>query len=238
MCTSDGDRRDNRRSSSRTSLILLSAAIFFLAAAVIPACAAAPLNATFFVHDGAEAFHAEIEIINAERYAFVEPGLLGEEVPRSVTNTTLRYTDNNTASEFKTDAFGRSISFEKGNYTIEYDAALKNKDFQFIFSALYNITLNLPQGYDVRNPLLGMTSTGSAVSTVDSRYLTEELAAKNVTFTGGNGTIQVFWQNRAFAECRFYDEQQVFLLEVFGSIWLAVAAIFAVPYIMTRRRME
>ena len=236
MCTSDGDRRDNRRSSSRAALIFISAAILFLA--VIPASAAVPLNATFFVYDGAETFHAEIEIINAERYAFVEPGILGEEVPRSVTNTTLRYTDNQTAAEFKTDAFGRSIIFAKGNYTIEYDAALKNKDFQFIFNSLYNITLYLPQGYDVRNPLLGMTSPGSEVSTADTRSLTGELAAKNVTFTGGNETIKVFWQNRAFAECRFYDSMQVFLLEVFGSVWLAVAAVFAVPYIMTRRRME
>ena len=84
----------------------------------------------------------------------------------------------------------------------------------------------------------GMTSPGSEVSTADTQSLTGELAAKNVTFTGGNETVKVFWQNRAFAECRFYDSMQVFLLEVFGSVWLAVAAVFAVPYIMTRRRME
>ncbi len=237
MCTANGDRRLYRRSSSRTALILLSATII-LFLSVIPVSAAVPLNASFYVFDGAEQFHAEIEIINADRYYFVEPGFLGEEVPRSVTNTTLYYTENLTATEFKEETLGRSISFEKGNYTIEYDAALKNRDFQFIFNALYNMTLYLPQGYDVRNPLLGMTSPGSVVSTEDTQYLTGVLAAKNVTFSGGNETIKVVWEKRSFAECRFYDNTQVFLLEIFGSIWLAVAVVFAVPYLINRRRMK
>jgi len=211
MQTSDRDRCRFRIASCSIALILLSAFLVF---------SASGLDASFFVYDNATAYHAVVEIEDTDRYEFIQPGLLGEKIPLEVTNVSLLY-KNGTEAAFEDK--GRSIEFETGNYTALYDAKLKDNHFQALFTKPFNITLHLPPGYDVRNPLLGMVSTGGSVNTAE---------------TNGNETIVIDWTKKTFCETRFYDSFQVQLLTIFGTFWIALVAIFLVPYILTRRKDE
>ncbi|MDD3978257.1 DUF5803 family protein [Methanomicrobium antiquum] len=209
MRTSNRDRSRFRVASCSIALILLSALLVF---------SASGLNASYFVYDNATGYHAAVEITDSERHDFIKPGILGEKVPLEVSNITLLY-ENQTSAEFKN--IGRSISFEKGNYTVVFDAKVSNKNFQALFGTNYNITLHLPPGYDVRNPLLGMVSSGGNVETSE---------------LNGNETIIIEWTKKTFCEARFYDDFQLELLIIFGTFWMAIAVIFLVPYIMTRKK--
>ncbi|MBN2735212.1 MAG: hypothetical protein JXQ82_10230 [Methanomicrobiaceae archaeon] len=211
MQTPHRDRCKYRIASLCIALIILSASVVF---------SVSGLNAHYYVYDNATGYHAAVEIEDCESYEFIQPGVLGEKIPLQVSNITLyKSTGSNATFEDK----GRSISFEKGNYTAAYDAELKNKDFQVILSSPYNVTLYLPQGYDVKNPLLGMVSTGGIVSTIED---------------GDNETITIEWTKKMFCEARFYDAFQVEILTIFGTFWIALVAVFLVPYLMTRKKKE
>lgn len=211
MRPANRDRCKHRVASLSIALIILSVLIIFPVSG---------LNAQYYVYDNASSFHAVVEIQNTDKFEFIQPGLMGEKVPLEASNISLFY-DNGTNAIFEDK--GRSIVFEKGNYTAGYDAELKNKDFQAIFDNFYNVTLYLPQGYDVRNPLLGMVSTGGNVSTVK---------------TGDIESVKIEWTKKAFCEARFYDAFQVQLLTIFGTFWIALLAVFLVPYIITRKKKE
>lgn len=211
MQSPDRDKRRFRIASCSTALIFLSALLIFSASA---------LDAGYFVYDNATGYHAAVEILDSDRFDFIRPGFMGEKVPLEVSNITLLY-ENQTSAEFK--HAGRRISFESGNYTVLFDARLSDNNFQAIFDTIYNVTLHLPAGYDVRNPLLGMVSTGGSVSTAKINE---------------NETIVIEWTKKTFCEARFYDQFQVQLLTIFGTFWIALAAVFLVPYILTRNREE
>jgi len=161
-------------------------------------------------------FHAEIDIHETDKFEFNEPGLLGEKIPVEVSNVTL-LGESGDKNEFE-EHWG-SISFEKGNYTVEYDQRFGNKDFRVLMDAAYNITLHLPEKYRVTNPLLGTVSTGGSVD------------------EGINGSI-ISWEKRKYAEARFYDDLQEKMLLAFGSFWIVLVLIFLVPYLLTRWRRE
>ncbi|WOF17250.1 hypothetical protein F1737_11470 [Methanoplanus sp. FWC-SCC4] len=206
MRASDRDRCKSGISSVCVALILLSALIF----------SASALSAEYTVFDNATGYHAAVEIQDAESYAFVKPGMLGEKVPDKVTNVSLYYV-NGTNASFEDK--GRSISFEKGNYTVYFDSGLEGKNFQALYDSFYNVTLSLPAGYDVRNPLLGMVSNGGEADETD-------------------GNVTVSWTRKSYVEARFYDDFQVELLIIFGTFWIALVVVFLVPYLLSRRKNE
>ncbi|EHQ35482.1 hypothetical protein [Methanoplanus limicola] len=230
MRCSGGDRR------GLNVLACCSALILLLVFVVFPASA---LNATFFVAENGSSYHASLEIEEASEYRFEKPGVLGEKVPAEYGNVSLYYT-NGTEASFEDK--GRSIEFEKGNYTVGYDSAIDNHNLQLIFDDRYNISVYLPPVFDVRNPLLGMVSTGGEV--ISGAEVSENGAGsvdgagdETLSSTGsGYDGLRIDWVKRTYAEIRFYDSFQEKILMIFGSLWLVVAVVFLVPYMMTRRR--
>ena len=223
-----GDRRGLKITACCSALILL------LVFAVFPASA---LNATFFVAENGSSYHASVEIEEVSEYRFEKPGVLGEKVPAESGNISLYYM-NGSAAPFEDQE--RSIEFDKGNYTVGYDSGIDNHNFQALFDKRYNISVYLPSVFDVRNPLLGMVSTGGEVIAGDSIVAGDGFSV-NETLDGGVSVydgIRIDWEKKTYAEVRFYDSFQEKMLMIFGSLWLVVAVVFLVPYLMTRRRKE
>lgn len=206
MRASCGDRCGPRVVTLCSALILLT--IFFN-----PVSA---LDADFYIAENGSMFHAELDILNADKYEFSEPGMLGEKVPVEVSNISLTG-ESGTGVEFADTWEG--ISFEKGNYTIGYDQEFGNHDFRVIFDEPYNITMYLPGEFGVGNPLLGMVSNGGAVNKT------------------GNST-EISWKAKRYVEVRFYDDLQEKMLLAFGSFWIVLVIIFLIPYLQSRRKMK
>ncbi|UUX91360.1 hypothetical protein [Methanoplanus endosymbiosus] len=228
MRSTCGDRRGPKVAACCSALILLLVFVVFPASA---------LDATFFVAENGSSYHVDMEINDVSEFSFEKPGVLGEKVPAEAGNISLIY-QNGSAAPFEDK--GRSIEFEKGNYTVGYDSGIDNHDFQALFDNRYNISVYLPSVFDVRNPLLGMVSTGGEVIAGDEVSEDESLSGNNTvndTDSGYEG-LRIDWVKRNYAEIRFYDSFQEKMLMIFGSLWLVVAVVFLVPYLMTRRRKE
>ncbi|MBN1431582.1 MAG: hypothetical protein JW931_02295 [Methanomicrobiaceae archaeon] len=206
MRTTCGDRRGSR-------IFIVCAALILLAAIFCPSSA---LDADIYIAENGSVFHAEVAVNDAESYEFNEPGMLGEKVPVEVSNISL--VDESGADAAYEEKWN-SISFEKGNYTVGFDQEFGNNDFRVLMDNPYNITLYLPDEYNVANPLLGMVSTGGSVN------------------RSGDFTI-ISWKMKNYAEARFYDDLQEKMLLAFGSFWLVLVLIFLVPYLIVRRKTE
>ncbi len=206
MRASGGDRRGSR-------ILIVCAALILFAAIFCPSSA---LDADFYIAENGSVFHAEVAVHDAESYEFNEPGMLGEKVPVEVSNISL--VDESGADSAYEEEWN-SISFEKGNYTVGFDQEFGNKDFRVLMDNPYNITLYLPDEYNVANPLLGMVSTGGSVN------------------SSGDFSV-ISWNMKKYAEARFYDDLQEKMLLAFGSFWLVLVLIFLVPYLLVRRKTE
>ncbi|MBP2144698.1 hypothetical protein J2129_000152 [Methanofollis sp. W23] len=173
-------------------------------------------NATVEVLPGGDAYQGAVTLVNESEYSFWKPGHLGETLTLEVENVTVSgecgtnctYTWENK----------NTVSFEQGNVTVGYEAEVKSRDLQVLMTEPSNITLTLPEDLMVSNPLLGWTSTGAEVKEEE------------------NGTTMVQWENTRYAEVRFYDSGQEQLLYIFGSVWVAVAAVLLFPYLLLRRQ--
>lgn len=111
-----------------------------------------------------------------------------------------------------------TIAFPEGNYTITYRAPVRDNRLVAAFDTPYTITVALPEGVDVRNPLIGTISPGGVAS------------------SGPNGTTEVTWDQTAVAEVRFYTPEREILLTTFGTVWLAIALILLLPLLISRRK--
>jgi len=80
------------------------------------------------------------------------------------------------------------------------------------------VTVLLPSGFEVDNPLIGMVSTGGVVS------------------QRPNGTTEITWEGARVVEVRFYTLEREILLTTFGTIWLVVAFVLIFPFLFSRRR--
>jgi hypothetical protein len=89
-----------------------------------------------------------------------------------------------------------------------------------VFNKPYSVSLILPPGLDVKNPLLGMVSRGGVVS------------------PGPNGTLEITWDEVRSVEVRFYTPEREFLLATFGTIWLAVAVVLLLPFVVSWKRYD
>lgn len=167
---------------------------------------------------GGDAYRGEVTLVNASEYSFWEPGMLGERVPLTGKNVTVSGTCGENCTYTQKDR--NTIAFDKGNVTVTYEAPIAENNLQLIFTEPSNITVTLPEGQDIKNPLLGRVSEGGKVSTEN------------------NTTTVIAFDRVRYVEVRFYDQTRERLLYIFGSVWLTVAVVLLFPFLLMRRRQE
>lgn len=201
MRTSHRDRRGPAFTALCLALILISA----------PAAAE---EAVVRVLPGGTAYEASITVTGSE-HAFWTPGMMGERTPLQVEDLEVV----GSAGPVEYQEAGRGIiTFPEGNYTITYRAPLRDNYLVTAFDTPYAVTVDLPRGLDVRNPLIGMVSPGGAIS------------------SGPNETTEIAWDRIRVVEVRFYTPDREIMLATFGTIWLSVALVLILPLLMSRRK--
>lgn len=166
---------------------------------------------------GGDTYRGEVTLVNASEYSFWEPGVLGERVPLAVTNVSVSGACGENCTY--TEKSRNTITFEKGNVTVTYEARITENNFQILFTEPSNLTVVLPPGQNVENPLLGQVSEGGTVSTE-------------------NNTTVISFDRVRYAGVRFYDASRERLLYIFGSVWLTVAVVLLFPFLLMGRRRE
>ncbi|MDD1666001.1 MAG: hypothetical protein LUQ23_00500 [Methanomicrobiales archaeon] len=174
---------------------------------------AAALNASFQVSPGGLAYSAEVEVAEASGYGFWDAGPLGERIPRQVSNVSLHGACGNCSFDW-VDPF--TMNFTKGNYTILYTGQVMENHLQGSFDSPYRVSVALPPGLDVRDPLLGMLSPGSEV-------------------TENGSSLSIVWNATRSFELRFYTPERERLLLAFGTLWLVGLVLVLVPFLLERR---
>ena len=180
------------------------------------------LNATYQVLPNATSYAASIDIVDESNYMFAETGMLGENIPITVTNVTL-VAENGTPVNFNWTLLWSApsvITFPEGNYTVTYIAPLNDNHLQGNYLSPYSVNVTLPGEYDVRNPLLAGISVGA-----------------NVTRFPDNST-QVTWNKTMSFDLRFYDQDQENLLYMFAEFMIVLAVILLVPFLLMRKPPE
>ncbi|WP_243670145.1 threonine synthase [Methanoculleus chikugoensis] len=201
----------------RSTRICLAA--LCLALILIAAPATAQEAAVRVLPDGT-AYEASITVTGGSEHTFWTPGMLGgERVPLQVED--LKVLGPAGPVEYQDAGRGGVITFPEGNYTITYRAPVRDNRLVAAFDTPYAVTVDLPGGFDVRNPLIGMVSPPGAVIS-----------------TGPNGTTEVAWDGIRVVEVRFYTPEREILLTTFGTIWLAVALVLILPPLVISRRKE
>ncbi len=181
---------------------------------------AGALSADYRIFPNGTAYQASIEIHDSTRYEFADIGFMGENVPLAAGDVHL--TADGAPAEFnQSTPWGRPqvITFPKGNYTVSYIAPLRDNHLQGVFDKAYNVTVTIPQAFDVRNPLMAGLSTGA-----------------DVTRLGDNSTL-VQWNRSYSFDLRFYDEtreQLLFFFLQFMAVLLVVLVI--IPYVLSRKK--
>jgi hypothetical protein len=180
---------------------------------VICTAGATALNASFRVSPGGVAYSASVEVAEADGYSFWDYGPLGERIPRPVTNVSLHGACGNCTFDWL-DPF--TMNFTVGNYTLLYSGEIMENHLQGIFESPYRVSVLLPQGLEVRDPILGMRSPGSEV-------------------TANASSITIEWNSTRSFELRFYTPERERLLLIFGVLWLVGLVLVLVPYLLSRR---
>jgi hypothetical protein len=188
-----------------TALILLSALI-------IPVCG---LNISYDVLEDGSGYHAVGEVIESDRFDFIQSGMLGERVPTPVTNVSL--TKDSKIATFKEERDG--IRFEKGNYSVSYDGKINGNTFQVQYIDPAMVTIVLPEKFRVDNPLLTSIQPGGS----------------NISRTNTNQTV-IHWDKARYFDIRFYDSNQESLLSIFGQFWFIIAVMLLLPFLFARGR--
>lgn len=175
------------------------------------------ISAEYRITPNGTSYFASVQIQDQERFDFYETGLLGERVPTQVGGISL-------AGECIPCTFNwtmpAAITFPKGNYTLHYQGQLRENHLAAMFDRPYRVVMVLPEGFDVRNPALGVVSQGG-----------------EITSAAGNTTI-VTWNSTRAAEIRFYDRQREELLAIFLNFWIIIAVVLLFPFLLTWRRKK
>lgn len=158
-----------------------------------------------------------MDLTGTERYAFTEPGVLGERVPIRVSAVTLT-SDTGFSQPFNWTG-SSEITFPSGNYTVNYTAPLKDNHLVVMYDRIYQARIILPEGYDVRNPLIGYVGPGANVS------------------AQGNQVV-IAWNATRAIEVRYYDPERESLLYLFGNFWVIIAVVLLMPFLLTMRRSK
>ncbi len=190
-------------------------ALVALCLALILICIpAAAEEAVFRVLPGGTSYEASVQVTGTE-HTFWTPGLMGERVPLQVED--LEVLGPSGPVDYQETGRG-AIAFPEGNYTVTYQAPVRDNHLVAAFDTPHAITVTLPEGVDVRNPLIGMISPGGVIS------------------SGPNGTTEVTWDQMTVVEVRFYTPDREILLTTFGTIWLAVALVMLLPLLISRKK--
>jgi hypothetical protein len=178
------------------------------------------LSADYEVLPNGTAYRVAIDVTDVARYEFADIGFMGENVPIQVGEVQL--TGNCSPCQFNwSQPWGApsAITFTKGNYTVSYIAPLHDNNLQGAFKRPYNVSVTIPQEFDVRNPLLAGISQSA-----------------NVTRHGDNTTL-VQWNKTTAFNVRFYDpwreEMLWFFLQFMGILILILVII---PYILSMKK--
>ena len=208
MQPANRDRRHKRSTALCVALILCLA--FCL---VVPTSA---LLAEYRIADDGNTYNATVAIAVGEngRFRITGPGMMGEAIP--IRPDDLVVTAENGTIETTGEGSGY-YGVPPGNYTLTYSAPVTDRNFEVLFDAPYNVTVHLPETFSVTNRALAQISTGGQVQDL-------------------NNGVTVTWEKVRFAQMRFYDILQETILFAFGTFWLAMVVIFALPYLMMRKR--
>jgi hypothetical protein len=175
------------------------------------------LNADYYVAPNGSAYTGYLQVEKSTGYQFYEVGAIGERVPVKATDIILSGTCSPCTYNMSGDS---GISYPEGNYTISYRAPVRESHLLFSYDRPYNVSVSLPEGLDVRNPLLGVISQGGKVSSPD------------------NTSVIVNWTGARSAEIRFYDQERESLLYMFGNFWIVIAIVLLAPFLFTWRRKK
>jgi hypothetical protein len=212
--------RTPNRDRCRSALAPCCAALVILVF-IFPAAA---ITAGYEVFPNGTAYRATIDIVNTDRYEFSDVGVIGEQVPISVSNVTLTGNCSPCTFNWTTPILlsnTKEITFPKGNYTISYVAPLKDNHLTESFRSQYQVNVTLPEEFDVRNPLLAGISTGGSFI----RH------ADNTT------TLQ--WNKTTSFDLRFYDPGREELFFFFLQLMVIIIVVFVIiPYAMTMKKNQ
>jgi len=175
------------------------------------------------VYPNGTAYQASIEVTDSSRYDFTQASSFGGPTPMQVGDVNV--SGNCSPCQFNLTTPSvfdsrMSVTFEKGNYTVTYIAPLRDNNLQDAFETPYNVSVSLPQEFDVRNPLLAGLSFGA-----------------NVTRHPDN-TTTVIWNKTTSFNLRFYDKGREDLLYLFGNFFIVIAIVLLLPYLLTTRKKE
>ena len=173
------------------------------------------MSASYRVAPGGMSYNASVEVADATEYLFWDYGPLGERIPRPVSNVSLHGACGNCSFDW-TDPF--TMNFTKGNYTILYSGEILENHLQETFDVPYRVTVELPQGLDVRDPFLGMRSPGSEVAEAGS-------------------SLVITWNSTKAFEVRYYSPDRERLLLIFGVFWIIGLVLVLIPYYLSRRQI-
>jgi hypothetical protein len=207
------------RTTDRNRCRLALAALCTALVIALFAPAVGALNATYVVLPNATSYAASVDIVDASRYMFADTGVMGENVPITVTNVTL-VAENGTPADFNWTTLWSApsvITFPNGNYTVTYITPLHDNHLQGNYLSPYSVNVTLPGEYDVRNPLLAGISMGA-----------------NVTRFPDN-TTQVTWNKTTSFDLRFYDQGREELLTMFAEFMVILAVILLMPFLLMRK---
>lgn len=182
---------------------------------LIPGTALA-LTAEYRISPDGSSYQGSVELVNASQYSFAETGLLGERLPVQVSNVTLLGKCFPPPCTFTwSDRF--TISFPEGDYTLRFVAPIRQNTLVAAFPEPYTVVVGLPPGFDVRNALIGSMSAGAKVT------------------EASDGSLTVTWNATRSAELRFYTEERVTMLALFGQFWIVIAIVLLLPFLFSRR---
>ncbi|HOP67718.1 MAG TPA: DUF5803 family protein [Methanoregulaceae archaeon] len=203
--------RTTKRDRCRSGLAALALAAILI---VVPVTG---LSAEYSVSPDGRSYQAVIELESAETFEFIRTGMLGERIPLQVQDVSL--SGNCDPCTFEWSGNSR-ISFEEGDYTLNYSAPLTENHLISSFSKPYTARVILPPDLSVKNPLLGMVSPGAIVTPMD------------------DGSTAIRWNETESLEVRFYDQGREEILLFFGNFWIILAIVLLLPFILTWRRRQ
>jgi len=158
-----------------------------------------------------------LDIEDAQRYDFYETGMLGERIPLTVHNITL--SGDCRPCEVSREGHA-AITFPKGNYTLSFSGPVCENHLLATFEVPRTVHVRIPPVFDIRNPALGMITPGGVLS------------------AGDDGGVTVTWNATRTAEVRFYDRGREDLLYLFANIWIIIAVVMLLPFLLTRKKKE
>ena len=202
--------RPNHRS---TACCIVSILVILFALFVAPAAAN---SATYFISEDGTVLYANATLINQSEFLLMEPGFLGEDVAQTVDNLTIQ--NETGVIEYEQD--GTTVSFPKGNYTLNYSVTIKSNQIYTKYSESYNVTIYLPEKFHTGHLILGTVGSGGVTSPSDN---------------SSYGSMVTFEDTNA-ASLTFYDETREPLLYIFLGVWAVVFLIAGARYLRLKRK--